>query len=145
MTDEQIKQNAEIYARYGSRARNTAYYAYIAGAHSRDEEILKLKENVEAMESYIESEKACMQDEIDKMQEQLKMNAENFQKLHHPWISVEDGLPERHTPVYAKNNNKAWFFALMTDNKQRPWYNIVGRCGEKVTHWKPIHELEKGE
>lgn len=46
MTQEQIKQNAEIYARYCSRARNTAYYAYIAGAHSRDEEIEQLESGI---------------------------------------------------------------------------------------------------
>ena len=43
MTQEQIKESAEIYARYNSRANNTAYYAYIAGAHSRDEEIRQLE------------------------------------------------------------------------------------------------------
>ena len=61
MTDEQIKQNAEIYARYNSRARNTAYYAYIKGANSRDEEV------------------EMLQNQIEELSEQLKMNAENIQ------------------------------------------------------------------
>ena len=49
MTDEEIKQNAEIYAKYSSRANNTAYYAYIEGAHSRDEEIEELEKRLEDM------------------------------------------------------------------------------------------------
>jgi hypothetical protein len=82
---------------------------------------------------------------LNSIAKKLKTAIAEQDNLHNQWISVEDELPERHTPVYAKNNNKAWFFALRTDNRQRPWYNIVGRCGEKVTHWKPIRKLKKGE
>jgi hypothetical protein len=141
MTDEQIKQNAEEYA--GNSAKHLQqpyeeyklrYDAYLAGVHSRDDEIKELKKKVSALETIITTARAT-----------ISTQEEIIKDLNNPWISVEDGLPERHTPVYAKNNNKAWFFALMTDNRQRPWYNIVGRCGEKVTHWKPIYKLKKGE
>lgn len=47
MTEEQIKQNAEVYAEKNKYAEITlnqmAYAAYIAGAHSRDEEISRLR------------------------------------------------------------------------------------------------------
>ena len=56
-----------------------------------------------------------------------------------PWISIEDDLPAKHTPVYAKNGDKGKvFFALRTDNIARPWYDIVGRCPTTITHWKSI-------
>lgn len=155
MTDEQIKQNAEWYSKAVSNPdfnwrddENIASAAYIAGAHSRDEEVEELKKKLEDMtklKNFFASSLDIYDKDNKELQDELKMNAENLQKLRNPWISVEERLPERHTPVYAKNNNKSWFFALRTDNRQRPWYNIVGRCGEKVTHWKPIPELRKGE
>ena len=66
--EEEIKQNAEKYLANLNRSGilltgNEVYNAFIAGAHSRDEEIFKLQENVEAMQSYIEAEKDCMQDD----------------------------------------------------------------------------------
>lgn len=144
MSEEEIKQKAEEYAntrKYTLDELNNSILtveeivrlAYITGTHSRDEEISKLQGNVEAMESYIEAEKDCMQDEIDEMKEELN-------KLRSPWISVEERLPDAHTPVYAKNNNSKWFFALRTDNRVKPWYNIVGRCATEVTRWRPIPE-----
>ena len=39
--EEQIQKNAEIYARYYSRANNTSYYAYLEGAKSM---LLKIEE-----------------------------------------------------------------------------------------------------
>lgn len=50
MTHEEIEQNAEIYARYGSRARNTAYYAYIAGAQSMLPKIEELEKRIIELE-----------------------------------------------------------------------------------------------
>lgn len=53
LTDEEIKKQAELYARYSSRANNTAYYAYIEGAHSRDEEIEKLKNYIKQLQGML--------------------------------------------------------------------------------------------
>ena len=68
MTEEQIKQNAARYAKLENckGVDYPRYLGFIAGAHSRDEEIFKLQENVEAMQSYIEAEKDCMQDDATK-------------------------------------------------------------------------------
>ena len=48
--EEQIKQNAEIYARYSSRARNTAYYVYIEGAKSMLPKIEELENHIKELE-----------------------------------------------------------------------------------------------
>ena len=103
--------------------------AHIAGAHSRDEEVSKLEKALHNVNEW------CHQLR-NKLYEQRSS-----------WISVEDNLPDPHTPVYAKNDKRTWFFALMTDNRVRPWYDIVGRHPEEVTHWKPIPKpiLKKGE
>ena len=53
MTEEQIKQNAEAHASYFYPRNSTVwqdrYHAYIAGAHSRDEEIKELEKKVSAL------------------------------------------------------------------------------------------------
>lgn len=57
MTEEQIKQNAEVYAeerciRYNEQY-GACYDAYIAGAHSRDEEIEELKKRIAELEDEV--------------------------------------------------------------------------------------------
>ena len=53
MTDEQIKQKAEAYAKERCIRYNEqygyCYDAFIAGAHSRDEEIEELKKQIERL------------------------------------------------------------------------------------------------
>ena len=53
LTDEEIKKRAELYARYSSRANNTAYYAYIEGARSREEDIETLKKYIKQLQGMI--------------------------------------------------------------------------------------------
>ena len=133
MTDEQIKQNAEEYANTRKYTLDELYnsiltveeivkLAYIAGAHSRDKEI-----------SYLEGQ-------LSKAATTFRAAMVELNSLRSQWISVEESLPDAHTPVYAKNNNSKWFFALRTGNRVRPWYNIVERRATEVTHWGPIPE-----
>lgn len=85
MTDEQIKQNAEEYASenyhpYGSET-NPQYLivsedSFIAGAHSRDEEIGRMNTTIRLYANQI----ALLRKEID--------------QLCNPWISVEERLPD---------------------------------------------------
>lgn len=120
MTEEQIKQRAEKYAEsYISKTM-----AYIGGAHSRDEEV------------------EMLQNQIEELSEQLKMNAENIQKLRNPWISVDERLPKKdgeYVLVYIPKHNEV-FQAFLCDNE---W--IGAPTGEEVTHWMPIPKLKKGE
>jgi len=59
MTNEQIKQNAEAYADkncvfdYNSTENDAVINAFIAGAHSRDEEIEKLMKRIEELEDEV--------------------------------------------------------------------------------------------
>ena len=48
--EEQIQKSAEIYARYNSRANNTAYYAYIEGAQSMLPKIEELEKHIKELE-----------------------------------------------------------------------------------------------
>lgn len=78
MTEEQIKQNACEYASIGRGAFQTYEEyaqlrdAFIAGAHSRDEEIERLKE---IRDEYLYG---------------FKKADKELQNLRNPWISVKD-------------------------------------------------------
>lgn len=128
MTDEQIKQNAEEYANTfqnmcGFYERENCIKDFIAGAHSRDEEIGRMNTTIRLYAN------------------QISQLRKEIEQLCNPWISVEERLPVPHTPVYAKNDKRTWFFALRPDKREKPWYDIVGRHPEEVTHWKQIPEL----
>lgn len=102
------------------------------------------------MQSYIEEEKNCMQDEIEELSEQLKMNAENIQKLHNPWISVKDEKPAEEKDV---------IFMLPDGLVYRGFRKVIGirdrvflrgvpkgtNCYiiSDVSHWMAIPELKK--
>lgn len=81
MTEEQIKQNAEEYAnsmRLSTENPPSDYHigiydGYIAGAHSRDEEIEQLKKAVSSAQ---------------------KAMAELAEMIRNPRINVTDKLPE---------------------------------------------------
>ena len=51
--EEQIQKNAEIYARYYSRANNTAYYAYLEGVKSMLPKIEELKKRITELEDEV--------------------------------------------------------------------------------------------
>ena len=85
MTDEQIKQNAEAYARRVAEShiieKRPAYFAafnaFISGAHSRDEEIGRMNTTIRLYANQI----AQLRKEIE--------------QLRNPLISVEERLPEK--------------------------------------------------
>ena len=132
MTEEQIRQNAEEYA-------TDTYYdgtpfvnsekveSFIAGAHSRDEE-------------------------IGTLEGLLKIKEHEIKRLRNPWISVEERLPEKEIPYETKNvvlvrseHNGIQFAHLDEDGVWRDEYSNVAYKRVKVTHWMPIPELKGDE
>lgn len=131
MTDEQIKQNAlkaeKEYGNFNYQYQGEAFNkGYIAGAHSRDEEITRLSAEIEN-DNYV----------ISKLQEELN-------KLRNPWISAEERLPEEDEEVIGMSK-RGWAFLI--------WRNGNKWCGKEyrallcpdITHWMPIPQIEKGE
>ena len=146
MTEEQIKQNAEVYAeerciRYNEQY-GACYDAYIAGAHSRDEEIYDLKRDIEDL------------------QKMVKMRSDAFEcarkeigRLSNPWISVKERLPEEGSdnisiPVAAITNKGYWFKGQF-DFNNKDWFfsenpdHLDFEADEFVTHWMPIPKVNK--
>ena len=163
MTEEQIKQNAEVYAkerciRYNEQY-GACYDAYTAGAHSRDEEIYDLKRDIEDL------------------QKMVKMRSDAFEcarkeigRLSNPWISVKERLPKcctiPSTEQYIKNK-RYWdskfapTYLVMCSDKQGDYYqfaNFIKFPEDKkpswvfaegyikrncVTHWMPIPKVNK--
>jgi len=135
MTDEQIKQNAEVYVTKVTEsliekrpAYIRAYNAYISGAHSRDDEVEMLK------------------NQIEELSEQLKMNAENIQKLRNPWISVGDRLPEEDPDDKGYSVEVIGLFPDGCVSKcfcsldEDIWF-IEGILIDRPTHWMPIPKV----
>lgn len=140
MTDEQIKQNAKEYAhKVNVFAEDEDIYlvakdGYVSGAHSRDEEV------------------EILQNQIEELSEQLKMNAENIQKLRKPWINVDERLPEEEAdnisiPV-AAITNKGYWFKGQYDYDNKDWFfsedpdHLDFETDEFVTHWMPIPKVK---
>lgn len=145
MTEEQIKQNTEVYAkerciRYNEQY-GACYDAYIAGAHSRDEEIYDLKRDIEDL------------------QKMVKMRSDAFEcarkeigRLSNPWISVKERLPEK---IENKGVSKNVFVTWSDGTRGEAYYNykeykaprweIKGAGIMKPAYWMPIPELKKGE
>lgn len=162
MTEEQIEQNAEEYSKknYGipfednsSMNVEISEESYIAGAHSRDEEVKRLYNSLEYFRSIINN-------------------------LRNPWISVENRLPEENCVVFVSLDGTEYLSAhyrakskrfvtiskdkqtLVEVRKSAATYTVCGDCikeerlyseGQReditslVTHWMPIPELNKGE
>lgn len=85
MTEEQIKQSAKEYAKsvcpHGNYRAHTEQ-AFIAGAHSRDEEIGELKGKIERQKAIIAVEglnEEALRKELD--------------KLRNPWIKPSEQMP----------------------------------------------------
>ena len=151
MTDEQIKQNAEEFARKVAEShiieKRPAYFAafnaFMSGAHSRDEEIGRMNTTIRLYANQI----ALLRKEID--------------QLRNPWISVEDRLPEKaiglyeleedeqHKMVLIKTANGSLYSGYL--DAEEIWraftvpykgtYPIAAITWSRVTHWMPIHEL----
>lgn len=132
MTDKQIRQNANDYvdAHLGDGIEYAKFKAFIAGAHSRDEEINALHDLLDTYER-----------ELD--------------KLRNPWISVEERLPEDNKTVLVWFGGY-YTVAVLRDNE---WWNCTGYqtgggwsaldkipdiASSYITHWMPIPELLKG-
>lgn len=178
MTRE-IKQNAlkaeKEHGNFNYQYQGEAFNkGYIAGAHSRDEEIKELKEEIESLKEQYNSCFEGFSKRGTKLGELMKENV----KLNNPWISVEDRLPEKNCTVFVTTNGldedvahfrvKSKRFITVAKEKQKLLkkeestgsYSICGDCikeeryyskGEReditdsVTHWMPIPELKKGE
>lgn len=139
-TEEQIKQNAEQYADVFGR-HTTGYYgvkdAYIAGAHSRDDEV------------------AGYQMQINMTADALQQCMDELKQLRNPWISVKDHLPEMFVDsegithdfsvkvlVANENNPNYWYVAEYYPDRnewcclEHPTYII-----DNITHWMPIPNI----
>lgn len=153
MTEEQIKQNAEEYAnthKYTLDELNNSILtvdeivrlAYIAGAHSRDEEVNQLENALRNVNEYCH---------------QLR---NKVYELRNPWISVEDRLPEktRNLSPFPDEYNEMVVLVINKQSGKRLAYRdykgvwrddytceIVNQNYAKITHWMPIPELTKGE
>lgn len=128
MTDEQIRQNAVKYSEQhcSGHVDGSLVDSYIAGAHSRDEEIQKLKRLYEeALHKYYESE--C--------------------KLRNPWISVENRLPEKLENACVSDSvltriggpRQVWYLVNRYNYDIKSWEG----CNIFTTHWMPIPEVNK--
>jgi hypothetical protein len=124
MTEEQIKHNAERYAnRYEIRGTSEGKFrymdkkdAYIAGAHSRDEEVLKLLKSQENIE----------------------------EKPSNQWISVKDRLPKKkdgkiRSDVVLVTLGQSWTVAEYHFGDKR-WINLLGeRETIEPKYWKEVN------
>lgn len=140
MTNEQIKQNESHEDPLLTKAREFMEHnyglkgelIYIAGAHSRDEEIEHYRRvaeayKIDAQDTAAECER--LHDIID--------------ELRNPWVSVEDRLPEDDVEVIGMT--KRGFVFLIRRNSNE-WCGTEYRellCPE-ITHWIPIPQIQKG-
>ena len=155
MTNEQIKQNAEAYAKqflepydeeYAPIKYVTAQMAHIAGAHSRDEEIKDLSVAATG---------------LAKENKELKIK---LAELRNQWISVKYKLPDKawdnrmghltedSNIVLAVSSSGKLFSNLYYSYHLHEWLekgaglNGVDRVLQyhKITHWMPIPKTPKG-
>jgi hypothetical protein len=146
MTDEQIKQNAEEWVKPLISEEDDGYNendvslsliknAYIAGAHSRDEEINHLEECYEELAEIAN----------DLQTEKQTLMIENV-KLRNPWISVEERLPEEDPD---DKGYSVEVIGLFTDGsisecfcsiEEDIWF-FEGLTCDKPTHWMPMPKV----
>jgi hypothetical protein len=145
MTDELIKQNAEVYAntiRIGGLGYSPELIAMVSfedGAHSRDEEIKELQTELESL-------RKGFYERGDKLKELMLAN----NKLRNPWISVEDKLPQLNKICFGMRDGKIPRICMLVKKKNGECvFNTPNEEYEypkgKITHWMPIPELNKGE
>ena len=158
MTEEQIKHNAEQYAtRYEIRGTSDGEFrymdkkdAYIAGAHSRDEEIEGLKKKLEDI-TILKDFFASSLDIYDKDNRELQDEL-NIHRIK--WISVNERLPKRkdgkiRSDVVLVTFRQSWTVAEYHFGDKR-WINLLGeRETIEPEYWKevnlPEEVLEIGE
>lgn len=120
MTEEQIKQNAlkaeKEHGNFNYQYQGEAFNkGYIAGAHSRDEEVTRLLAEIED-DNYVIS------------------------KLRNPWISVDKKLPRKlQNKDYSKEvlcrTEGGTFLVSIYNHKKREW---IDGMFIKIAHWMPI-------
>lgn len=146
MTNEEIKQNAEAYAnkkaeKVANFQRNPVVEDFIAGAHSRDEEIEELQEELESLQEQYDSLLDGFSKRGTKLGELMKENV----KLRNPWISVKDRLPKGEEVLTFKivcTSNGVNIARY--DESDGLWKEFGKGAKINVTHWMPIPKLPKG-
>ena len=88
--EEQIQKSAKIYARYNSRANNTAYYAYIEGAQSMLPKIEELEKRLAEM-TCLKNSFAGGVDILDRDNKELQEERKNTRTIMN---SIESLLEE---------------------------------------------------
>lgn len=146
MTEEQIKQNAEEYAINSGYeplpkcgwidCTTTDTYgisvdSYIAGAHSRDEEIEELQKENLYMESLLSMHR--------KMTGECELK---LQKLRNPWISVEKH-PDDVTKDYLLEYEDGSHIVAIWDSGM--WMSKNLHPLKEPIRWMSIPQTEKGE
>lgn len=152
MTEEQIKHNAEEYAnRYEIRGTSNGEFrymdkkdAYIAGAHSRDEEIEVLKKKLEDI-TILKDFFASSLDIYDKDNRELQ----NELNIHcNRWISVKERLPKRkegktRSDVVLVTLGQSWTVAEYHFGDKR-WINLLGeRETIEPEYWQEVNLPEE--
>lgn len=155
MTDEEIKQNAGIFASFGresfqpQKEYELLVEGYIAGAHSRDEEIEKLKERLMlADESIADADKWIAKYKLDIANLEAKLD-----QLRNPWISVKERRPNYPESEYDIDNmylvcregNSIAFPAIFRRNGK--WYIYDNMQTVEIIapdYWMPM-PVKKGE
>lgn len=139
MTDEQIKQKAEEYADSMKEVRGELEWVatrddFIAGAHSRDEEIEHLSQREQML-----------------FDREVELIAEN-DKLRNLWVRVEERLPEKGQSCFLANfdNRRCGYGKFCADDgiltrwERKEGGSTMIYCLHEVTHWMPIPKLEGG-
>ena len=152
MTNEQIREAAAKYIVEDFEPTGVItedrLKCYIAGAHSRDEEIEELQEELESI-------RRGFYERGDKLKELMLAN----NKLRNPWISVEERLPEESQIVFVHMKGGSFDSALYTSGAferslqlkfgmKDEGYTIISweqKFKSNITHWMPIPELKNGE
>ena len=152
MTEEQIKHNAEQYAnRYEIRGTSEGEFrymdkkdAYIAGAHSRDEEIEVLKKKLEDI-TILKDFFASSLDIYDKDNRELQ----NELNIHcNQWISVKDRLPKKkdgkiRSDVVLVTLGQSWTVAEYHFGDKR-WINLIDKREIiEPEYWKEVNLPEE--
>lgn len=137
MADEEIKQHAHDYTYTNdhnwtwddsgeSRVDISAEIsdAFIAGAHSRDEEMKKLEES--------------------KRKLRLRL-MQQIHELRNPWISVDERLPEDGKDVFVRKICTNGIFHLVgktLNNGKWYCYGFGWQDNGVITHWMPIPAIQ---
>lgn len=152
MTEEQIKHDAEQYAnRYEIRGTSDGEFryidkkdAYIAGAHSRDEEIEVLKKKLEDI-TILKDFFASSLDIYDKDNKQLQ---DELNIHRNQWISVKERLPKKgigkiRSAVVLVTLGQSWTAAEYHFGDKR-WINLLGeRETIEPEYWKEVNLPEE--